>query len=327
MAKIRVRAVLGVALLAAAAANAGETLIVAHKHADSVGYYDTATGKQLLTIPVGVRPHEMVLSRDGKLLYVTNYGVNTYTQTEPGGNTISIIDVAAAKAAGEIPLGNYHRPHGIERGRSGRLYVTIDFPPSVLVIDPARKKIARAYEVGAGLPHMLAVREDERKVWTADAGSGSVTAIALDSGAVKHIAVGGVPMGIALSPDGKRVYACTRNGNTVAVIDAASDEVKGKIELSGQPARLHFTPDRRYLLVSLIESGEVAVIDPAAGREVRRIRAGASVEGLGIDPAARFGYVSAQGDNKIVKFSLKDWSTVLEIKTDARPDPIVIVNR
>jgi len=314
-------------LAAVAGASAAETLIVAHKHADSVGYYDTGTGKRILTIPVGVRPHELALSRDGKLLYVTNYGVNTYTQTEQGGNTISIIDVAAGRVVGEIALGKYHRPHGIERGRSGRLYVTTDFPPAVLVIDPARKSVARAYDVGSKLPHMLALREDEGKVWTADAGAGTVTAITLGSGAVKHITVGGVPMGIVLSPDGKRVYACTRTGNQIAVIDAASDEVLSNIALTGQPARLHFTPDRRYLLVSLIESGELAVVDPAAGREVRRIRAGAALEGIGIDPGARFGYVSAQGDNKIVKFSLKDWSTVLEIKTDARPDPIVIVNR
>jgi hypothetical protein len=35
--------------------------------------------------------------------------------------------------------------------------------------------------------------------------------------------------------------------------------------------------------------------------------------------------VSVQGENKVVKFSLFDWKPVLEIKTAAAPDPILIV--
>ena len=58
---------------------------------------------------------------------------------------------------------------------------------------------------------------------------------------------------------------------------------------------------------------------------VRRFHAGARVEGMVVDAAGRFGYISAQGDNKVVKFSLADWKPVLEIKTAARPDPIAVL--
>ena len=301
------------------------SLLILHKGADSLGFYDAKTGARRALVPVGTVPHEMVLSRDGRRAYVTNYGVRSYTDTAPGGNTVSIVDLARHEKVGEIDLGECRRPHGIELGASGRLYVTVDRPGSLLVIDAASRKVAARHDVGQALPHMLALRRDETKAWTADAGSGTVTAVRLDasSPALVHIPVGGVPMGLALSSDERRLYAATRSGNEVVVIDTAKDAVTDRIRIEGQPARVRFTKGDRWLLVSLIESGEVAVVDPRAGREVHRFKAGAAAEGLGLDEAGRFGYVSAQGDDTVVQFSLADWSRTLEIKTAARPDPIV----
>ena len=62
-------------------------------------------------------------------------------------------------------------------------------------------------------------------------------------------------------------------------------------------------------------------------REVHRFPVGHHAEGLGLDPSGRFGYVSAQDDATVVKFSLRDWTTVLAVKTARRPDPIVILGR
>ncbi len=47
---------------------------------------------------------------------------------------------------------------------------------------------------------------------------------------------------------------------------------------------------------------------------------------MGLDSAGRFGYVSAQGDDKVVRFSLRDWQTTLTIPTAARPDPIIVLD-
>jgi YVTN family beta-propeller protein len=309
-----------------APANAQEMMVVVHKWDNSVGFYDTNTGQQLAKFEVGVKPHEMALSADRRLAYITNYGVNSYTQTEKGGNTISIVDLAGRKKIGEIELAKWRRPHGIERGRSGLLYVTTDFPPSLLVIDSKQKKIVREIAVGQSLPHMVVVTGDQRKAYTANSGSGSVTAIDLKTDQViKHISIGGVPMGLELSRDGRTLYAVNRTGDQLLVIDTVKDEVTRKIEIKGQPVRLRLTHDGKHLLVPLIQSGEVAVVETAALREVHRFRAGANAEGVNIDDAGKFGYVSAQGEDKVIKFSLRDWRPALEIKTASRPDPIVII--
>jgi len=313
-------------MLFSTAAYAQEVAVIVHKWDDSAGFYDPNTGKQLAKVEVGVKPHEMALSADRRLAYITNYGVNTYTQQEEGGNSISILDLVRREKVGEIDLGKFHRPHGIELGRSGRLYVTCDFPPSLLVVDPAKRAVLRDYPVGQKLPHMVMVTRDEKKAYTANSGSGTVTVIDLgDGGVIKNIDIGGVPMGLAMSSDESRLYAANRVGNRVAVIDMRRNEVSDWIEIPGQPVRAGLTPDGRRLIVTLIETGEAVIVDVSSRRVIHRVRTGANSEGVGIDPSGQFAYVSAQGEDKVIKLSLEDWRPLLEIKTAARPDPIAII--
>jgi YVTN family beta-propeller protein len=309
------------------------TALILHKRAESLGAYDPDTGrKRGEPTPVGPKPHEMIPSSDGKRLFITNYGVDRFSDVATGGNSISIINLGSLKKEATIDLGRYHRPHGIERGHSGRLYVTTDFPPAVLVIDPEAKtgpKILAAIELDQSLPHMLAVSADEHRLWVANAGSGSVTALQVGAQGERKgsatIKVGGVPMGMALSPDEKSLYVATRDGNQVAVIDTAAGRVRASVPLPGQPARVRLTPSGGYLVTTLIEAGDVAILDARTLNLVYRFPVGAHAEGLTLDAIGGFGYVSVQGENKVVKFSLVDWKPVLEIKTAAAPDPVLIV--
>src|SRR5260370_9819688 len=129
--------------------------------------------------------------------------------------------MGGSERGGEIGVGECGGPHGTERGASGRLYVTVDSPGSLLVMDAASRTIAARHDVGQALPHMLALRHDETKAWTANAGSGTVTALRLGAASPVpvHIPVGGVPMGLALSSDERRLYPATRSCNEVVVID------------------------------------------------------------------------------------------------------------
>jgi YVTN family beta-propeller protein len=310
------------------AAPAQEMMLVVQKGDDSVGLYDPAGGTPLARIAVGTKPHEVALSEDGKLAYVTNYGIDRYTETAEGGRSVAIVDLTARRLADTIDLGRFRRPHGIVRGRSGRLYVTCDFPPSLLVIDPQERRVVLDVDVGPSLPHMVAVTPDERKAYTANSGSGRVVAIALPDGKVgAQIPIGGVPMGFALTEDGRRLYATNRTGDAIVVIDTRTDAVVGRLEIAGTPTRLQLLPGDGQLLVALTDAGAVAVVDVATLRELRRFPVGRHDEGLGLDPTGRFGYVAAQDDDKVVKFSLRDWTTAVEVKTGRRPGSLVILGR
>ncbi|HWR53781.1 MAG TPA: YncE family protein, partial [Bryobacteraceae bacterium] len=226
-------------LLLAGTAMAADLVLIVHKRADSVGIYDDATGASVATIPVGVKPHEMALTADRKFLFVTNYGLDSYSSNDAGGNTISVVDIAARKVTATIDLGRYRRPHGIERGTSGRLYVSTEMPAALHIIDPAERKVIRSIDTPGKLPHMIAVSEDETRAYLANAGSGTVTVVDLKSGGTAQTKVGGVPMGLALSSDGYRLYVTTRGANLIALISTDMMNVVHRIELKGQPARAH----------------------------------------------------------------------------------------
>jgi YVTN family beta-propeller protein len=301
-------------------------LLVLQKKANALGLYDPQSGAHFWNVEVGTKPHEMALSEGDRLAFVTDYGVDTYTDTAEGGRTVSIVDIAAAKRVGTIDLGRFRRPHGIVAAYSSRLYVTVDHPAAVLEIDQVRRQVAAEYLLDQQLPHMVAVSKDERYLYTANAGSGTVSII--DRRAritAANVQVGGVPMGLALSRDGSRLYVATRDANRVAVVDTQNRTVTRQIAVAGGPARVRLTPNDELLLVTLIGSGELAVVATADDREVARFKVGAAAEGVTIDTRTGFGYASAQGANRVVKFSLTDWRPVLDIATDASPDPVEVV--
>ena len=140
-----------------------------------------------------------------------------------------------------------------------------------------------------------------------------------------NVRVGGAPMGLALSPDERSLYATNSEGDGVAVIDTTGNRLRITIPVPGHPARVKVTPEGSHLIVTLVEAGDVAVIDTRSMRIVHRFTVGARAEGLTLDAIGGFGYAAVQGENKVVKFSLVDWRPVLEIKTAAGPDPIIIV--
>jgi len=307
------------------AAFAQDKLLVVHKLDDSFGIYDASSGKLETRIPVGRKPHEFALSSDEKTAFVTNYGLDTWNSAEPGGNTITVIDLLARQAVGEIDMGEFRRPHGIVRGASGRLYVTTDLPAALHIIDAKKRKILYSIKLTGKLPHMVCVSSDERKAWTADAGSGTVTLVDLYYRRQSNtFAVGGAPMGVALSADEKRLFATTLTGNEVIWIDAVANTIRRRLGVPGGPSRLRVSPDGKRLFTSLITSGEVAVLDPQAFLEVKRVAVGQRVEGMTIDPAGEHLYISAQAENHIMKLEIPSLENVQVINAAGKPDPLLI---
>jgi DNA-binding beta-propeller fold protein YncE len=300
-------------------------LLVVEKHNDTVGFYDLATGAPVASVKVGHIPHEFVFSADGKSIYVTNYGTARWTDETPGGNTISIIDLATKKVTGEIDLKPFHRPHGIELGRSGKLYVTCDMPSGVLIVNPQTRKVERVVpSFGKALPHMLALTHDEASIYTANAGDGSITVTDLKTNKSKSMEVGGVPMGLALTKDEKSLYVATRTADSVVEIDTQQWKIRRTIKLAGQPVRLQLLPNEKQMLVSLIVDGSMVVLDLKSGKETHRLKVGLNAEGMHIDPKTNEGFISAQGEKRVVRFSLKTFKQTGAVTTQERPDPILV---
>jgi DNA-binding beta-propeller fold protein YncE len=313
-------------VLSVALAEGADTLLVLQKGDDSLGFYDAATGKLEARVAVGKVPHEFAVSADEKFAYVTNYGVGNFSSAEPGGNSITIVDLKERKATGEIPLGEYRRPHGIVRGKSGLLYVTTDYPAALLIVDGKKRKVNASIPITGKLPQMVQLTTDERKAWTADAGSGTVSLIDIQNRKqVGQLEVGGIPMDFALTSDEKRLLVATSSNNMVVLVDAVANKLRRSLGVPGQAAGLLPSKDGRRVYATLIGSGEVAVLDPQMFLEIKRVPAGAAAQGLALDPTGEYLYVSAQDDNKVIKLHLPDLQVEQEIETQAKPDAMYVL--
>jgi YVTN family beta-propeller protein len=210
--------------------SSGDLLLIGNKSDDSLSFVDTATLKTVGATTTGRGPHEVTVTPDGRWAFVANY--------EGPGDSISLVDVAARKELRKIPLGEHRGPHGIQASRDGKLvYATCERTQSVIELEMATEKIRRAFTTDQNGTHMLVLTPDGKKLYTANIGSGSSTAIDLATGkVVAQIPTGAGCEGIDVTPDGRQVWTANREADTVSVIDTATDKVVATLPARGFPS-------------------------------------------------------------------------------------------
>lgn len=82
----------------------GKIFYVADMMADGVHVVDGETFRQIGFIPTGVGAHGLYPSRDGRLLYVANRGINKVWGPPGGKGSVSVIDFATGKVVANWPI-------------------------------------------------------------------------------------------------------------------------------------------------------------------------------------------------------------------------------
>ena len=132
---------------------------------------------------------------------------------------------------------------------------------TVTEIDVNTRTVRRTLSVG-GWTQGVVVSHDGSELYAADEG-GPVRVVNLASGAISgSISLEssfGSGYGIALSPDGLRLYVTMSGSNKLAIIDPAARSMVGTIDIPGRPRRLALNSSGTVLLVAA-ESGTVTII-------------------------------------------------------------------
>lgn len=314
-----------VAFLAYALGAQEARLLVLHKAASSLGFY-TRQGRLVTAVEVGRHPHEMVLSADGRLVYITDNGTMRVEDPGPGANTVSIVDIVARKKAGEISLGEFHRPHGIELVRAtGRLLVSCEAPDGLLVVDPVGRSVVKSFRTQGKTAHMVVAGPGGRFAYVSNAGSGSVAVIELESGRLKLIPTGERPEGSVRSPDGRRVYVANREAHRITVIDTQTNSPEGEIATGRGPVRVGITPDGKTLVYALIHDEAVEFADPSSRKVIGRVKLGGRPVSLSVSPDGARAYAAAQDLDTVYVISIRERKILDSFKTaaGAGPDPVL----
>src|SRR5579862_5178356 len=142
---MKVLYLLALICIANAASTPANALLVLEKAQNTLVIVDPATLTIVARVPVGNDPHEVAVSDDGKIAYISNF---------QGGHTISRVDLVAQKALPPIDLGALLSPHGLEFV-SGKLYFTAEGAKIVGRFDPATDKIDWVVGTGQDKTHMV----------------------------------------------------------------------------------------------------------------------------------------------------------------------------
>ncbi|MBW3630790.1 MAG: hypothetical protein KY464_16050, partial [Gemmatimonadetes bacterium] len=92
------------------------------------------------------------------------------------------------------------------------------------------------------------------------------------------------PVGVAVSPDGSRVYVATGHAGTVAVIDARTERVIAHVPAGRRPWGIAASPDGRWIYTANGPSDDVTIIDTSTLRPVATLSAGRLPWGVAITP-------------------------------------------
>lgn len=304
------------------AQNPKQYLLVLNKADSNLVILNPSDLKILGKVAVGDSPHEVVVSADGKTAFVANYGAQT------PGSSLSVIDLASMKELRRVDLSPLLRPHGLQE-IGGKIYFTAETNRLIARYDPAANKVDFVMGTGQNGSHMIVGTLDQKRFYTANIGSDSVTAFEFQNvppagSRITHIAVGKQPEAIDLSPDGKEVWVGLNAEGAIDIIDTAQNKTVGKIQLGGRPYRVKFTPDGKQVYATMLNAPEIIVIDAATRKETKRIKLESTPLGIIFSKDGKWAFVSAVESDIVLKIDLEKGAIVSKVETGKVPDGIAL---
>jgi len=268
----------------------------ADERGNSVSVIDLGTA-QVKTIPLRIAPHNVQVSRDGRLLLVVGM-LAGMKMSEADSNAekrdhatmqrgrLLIFDAATMSADNLIDIEVGHEPAHVIVDPQGKLaYVSNGGDNGLSVIDIAQRKVVGKIKTGKS-PHGLRMSPDAREIYVANTGDNSVSVI--DVARAREIArvpVGKAPVQVAFTPDGRRVYVTSSVDNTVVVVDTARRAKTATVPVGRKPVQVFATPDGRYIYAANEGTAKkvdntVSVIDTATNKVVATVVTGNGAHGV-----------------------------------------------
>lgn len=297
-------------------------LVALNKEDATLAIIDPKEMKIIGKVPTGDSPHEVVLSADGKTAFVANYGAQT------PGSSLSVIDIETKKELRRVDLSPLMRPHGLQE-IGGKIYFTAETNRAIARYDPAANKVDWLMGTGQNLSHMIIGTSDQKKFYTANIGSDSVTAFEFGNippaqSKITHIAVGKQPEAIDLAPDGKEVWVGLNAENAIDIIDTAANKTVEKIKLGERPYRIKFTPDGKTVVATMPNTKELILFDAATRKETKRIKLESFPLGIVFSKDGKTAFVSVVQNDFVLKIDLEKSEITGKIETGKVPDGIAV---
>jgi len=269
--------------MANATTSSGPFAYIANFGDGTLSVINTQTNTVTTTIPLAVGG-PVAVNPAGTLVYVANGGPS-------GSDNLSVLNATTNTVTATIVLdGN---PAGVAVSPDGsKVYVSNG--NNVSVIDTATNLVTANIPMGIG-PGDLVVSPDGSKIYVTDYNStsdqltmnpiynGTVEVIDAATNTVTSIiTVGKWPMGIAISPDGTKVYSTNYEDGTISVIDTATNTVTATMQNPYGSWAIAVNPTGTRVYAT--SDYNISVIDAATNTIIANVYDQSLPQGLAVTP-------------------------------------------
>ncbi len=281
---------------------------------DAVAVIDTVQNKVIGTVSVPKGPHGLVITPDGRKVYVSS----------DGASTVSVIDTASDRVIATIEVGA--NPHGLAVSGDGRRVLAMGWGSNrALVIDTATDRVIR--EVAIAQPHNGTLSRDGSVAWVGSQQQGAAALVRLDLTTGKEttrVALDKTPRGLELTPDGKRVFFTLAGSDAIHALDTASNQIVAQIPVGASPHYAPFTPDGRWALAVVQGPGELAILDTATNTVAAAVPVGKAPHWSTSSSDGRIAYVANEGTNDVSVVDLAGRRVLATIPVGNAPRKIAV---
>jgi YVTN family beta-propeller protein len=239
------------------------------KAGNSITVIDVVGRKVKTTFDLGTHtgPHGMVLSRDGKVMWVT-------TETP---QAVLELDANTGKIQHVWPTTQERSHMIVVTPDESKFYVTNTVSGSVSVID-RKTDAVKVLPTGPGTEG-IGISPDGKEVWSASRIDNKIEVISTSSDSiVTTFPSGGKgPKRVEFTPDGAQVWITNLSSDQTSVFDARSREIIASLKMDAAPSSVHISPDGRRAYITNAKANELTVID-VPSRKILNVSA------IGTDP-------------------------------------------
>lgn len=252
----------------------------ADRTADGIGVVDVSSGTVIRKYQSGQDPESFAMSPDGRTLYISNEDAAE----------MSVLDLERGTITQRVKVGD--EPEGVTVRPDGRVvYVSCEATNEVVAVDTTTFKVVARIASG---PRPRSTEFDKTGTTGFITNENGATITVFDSTTHKVTVTIQIPraegtptpprpMGLALSPDGRHMFASLGRAKSVAVIDIAKRALVRTIEdVGARPWGIGVSPDGRTLYTANGPSGDVSIVDIESGRTEKRIAVGGSPWGIAV---------------------------------------------
>lgn len=184
----------------------------------------------------------------------------------------------------------------------GTLLVANKADDTLYFVDAETLAVTDSTTTGRG-PHEVVATVDGRWAFVANyEGEGTLSRIDLAAREeVDQIALpSSRPHGLALHPDGQRLYVTAEDLRAVLEVDVETGEVLRRLSTGDQATHMvALTPDGRRAYATSIGGGTVTALDLASGEILGQPPTGRGAEGVDVEPDGRYVWVTNREDDSV----------------------------